>query len=102
MNTVLVQHWSGKTYTFRVPDELVPYIKKGMVLLVETKKGITTGIAKSEAIKGPGVLDVALASGAYLPLKCVIGISHEELAKVYKNEMRAAIIKLFDEESLPF
>lgn len=102
MNIVFVKHYSGKDFAFRVPNELVPHIKKGDTVVVETMRGVTTGICQTGVISGDGALDVALAQGAYLPLKPVIGKSYPELQEVLLNGMRQKVIDLFDISELPF
>ena len=43
-----------------------------MTVLVETKRGVTTGITTTDIISGDGARDIAVKAGAYFPLAKVI------------------------------
>lgn len=82
MNIVLVKHNNNpKEFAFYVPEELLPYIKKGSGVLCKTTHGLTYGTTTTGVISGDGARDVALAHGAYIPLKPIVGIDHPELTE---------------------
>lgn len=95
MNIIMVQHFSGKDYAFRVPDEIVPYAQKGQIVLVETARGVSVGVATTDVISGKGSRDIAIKNGAYEPLKPVIGIAHNALVDVIKNDIKDRLINYF-------
>ena len=82
MNIVLVKHNNNpKEFAFYVPEELLPYVKKGSGVLCKTTHGLAYGTATTGVISGDGARDVALAHGAYIPIKPIVGIDHPELAE---------------------
>lgn len=82
MNIVLVKHNNNpKEFAFYVPEELLPYVKKGSGVLCKTTHGLAYGTATTGVISGDGARDVALAHGAYIPLKPIVGIDHPALAE---------------------
>jgi hypothetical protein len=91
MNIVFVQHFTGPEYAFAVPEELVPYVRKGVLAVVETMRGVDVGEVKTDIISGPGALDVAKQRGAYEPLKNVIGIDYPILQRVFYNKADRAL-----------
>ncbi len=81
MNIVLVKHSnSNKTFAFYIPDELVPFIHKGQGVLCQTMHGLAYGKTTTAVFSGDGAKDVALAHGAYIPLKPIVAFEHPELA----------------------
>lgn len=97
MNIVLVKHNNNpKEFAFYVPEELLPYVKKGSGVLCKTTHGLTYGTATTGVISGDGACDVALAHGAYIPLKPIVGIDHPELAE--GPRIRSAVKKDFIEK----
>lgn len=53
MHIVFVKHGKKhKRYAFEVPDFLASRVKKGMELLVETKKGLQIGMAGRNVREG--------------------------------------------------
>jgi hypothetical protein len=87
MNIVFVKHGCSKEYCFSVPDELVPYVKKNMTVLVKTQRGLDTGTTTTDVISGDGAVDVATRNGAYFPLKPVISFINEKLFETIRNEI---------------
>ena len=82
MNIVLVKHNNNpKEFAFYVPEELLPYVKKGSGVLCKTTHGLAYGTATTGVISGDGARDVALAHGAHIPLKPIVGIDHPALAE---------------------
>jgi hypothetical protein len=82
MNIVLVKHNNNpKEFAFYVPEELLPYVKKGSGVLCKTTHGLAYGTATTGVISGDGARDVALAHGAYIPIKPIVGIDHPALAE---------------------
>jgi hypothetical protein len=104
MNIVFVNHGIGKDFAFRVPDELACHIHKGDTVVVETMRGISTGVCRTGIVSGDGALDKAMQDGAYTPLKPVIGKLYPELKAVIMRDMQTAIIEIFTESSdeMPF
>lgn len=85
MNIILVNHFgSKKDYAFRVPDEIASHIKKGDVLVVETRKGVDIGLAVSGIIGGDGAIDVANRVGAN-GLRPVIGFIDDMVYSFCEN-----------------
>lgn len=77
MNIVMVKHNnSPKEFAFYVPDELVPYVKKGQGVLCQTMHGLAYGTTMTGVISGDGAYDVAIANGAYIPLKPIVAFEH--------------------------
>ena len=77
MNIVLVKHNNNpKEFAFYVPEELLPYVKKGSGVLCKTTHGLAYGTATTGVISGDGARDVALAHGAHIPLKPIVGFEH--------------------------
>lgn len=82
MNIVLVKHSeSPKQYAFYVPDELIPFVKKGQGVLCQTMRGLAYGETTTGVISGDGAKDIAIAHGAYIPLKPIVAFEHPMLAK---------------------
>lgn len=97
LNVVFVKHGGSKEYCFEVPNDLVPYIKSGTTVLVNTKRGLDVGEATTGVISGPGARDVAKKNGAYFPLAKVISFLSDEFRKVCRNE----IVQTIQGECLP-
>lgn len=87
MNIVFVRHGASKEYCFEVPSELVPYIVRGMMVLVETQRGLDIGTTTTGVISGDGARDVADNKGAYFPLKSVVSFLDNRFRDVIKNEI---------------
>lgn len=87
MNVVFVRHGNSKEYCFEVPENLVQYIKKDTVVLVETFRGLDVGTITTGVISGDGARDIAEKNGAYFPLKSVISFLDDRLREVVKNEI---------------
>ena len=102
MNIIFVNHYTGKDYCFEVPEPLLPYLKKGMTVLVETKKGVTTGITTTDIISGDGARDIAVKAGAYFPLAKVISFLNGVLMQVAKNQIINVINEEFEIPYIPF
>jgi hypothetical protein len=82
-----------KEFAFYVPDELVPYIKKGQGVLCQTMRGLAYGTTTTGVISGDGARDVAIAHGAYIPLKPIVAFEHPELANA--DGIRKAVTREF-------
>jgi hypothetical protein len=81
MNIVLVKHNnSHKEFAFYVPDELIPFVKKGQGVLCSTMHGLAYATTTTGVISGNGAYDVAIANGAYIPLKPIVAFEHYEFA----------------------
>lgn len=81
MNIVLVKHNDQpKQFAFYVPDELIPFVKKDQGVLCQTMRGLAYGTTTTGVISGDGARDVALAHGAYIPLKPIVGFEHPAYA----------------------
>lgn len=91
MNIVFVKYDKPKEYCFVVPEELVPYIKKGMKVLTETMYGLDVGTTTTGVITGEGARDLAINSGAYFPLKPVVSFLDDLLADVVRKEVKDKI-----------
>lgn len=74
MNIVFIEHnnQSG-TYLFEVPEGVS--LKKGEMVMVETKRGETSGVCvcKSFVLDGSPLETVGRICGAQFPLKRVVG-----------------------------
>lgn len=82
MNIVLVKHNDQpKQFAFYVPDELIPFVKKDQGVLCQTMRGLAYGTTTTGVITGDGAKDIAIANGAYIPLKPIVGIDHPALAE---------------------
>ena len=96
---------SSKEYLFAVPNDLYN-IKKGDVLLVDTKNGEEIAIATSTIIEGENLDEIALKFGAYLPLKEVKAVLNQRLREyVERKERESILLKIkdfFKESDLPF
>lgn len=96
---------SSKEYLFAVPNDLYN-IKKGDVLLVDTKNGEEIAIATSTIIEGENLDEIALKFGAYLPLKKVKAVLNQRLKEyVERNERKRILLQikeLFINSELPF
>lgn len=76
MNIVFVKHpASARTFCFAVPDNFVPFVRKGVEVLCDTKSGIQVGTAQTGVIFGDGAKDLAQQNGATFPLKNVVGVA---------------------------
>ena len=102
MNIVLVKHNNNpKEFAFYVPEELLPYVKKGSGVLCKTTHGLTYGTATTGVITGDGAKDIAIANGAYIPLKPIVAFEHPMLAKApeisreAKQDFMAMVEKAF-------
>lgn len=108
MNIVFVKHDpAGKEYAFSVPAEMAKHVYKGDTVVVETMRGISTGIATTGVITGEGALDKAVNDGAYVPLKPVIGKLYPELRAIIKRDLQIMFAEYFGvaqngSDELPF
>ena len=94
MNIVLVKHNdSPKEFTFYVPDELIPFVKKGQGMLCSTIHGLAYATTTTGVISGDGAYDVAIANGAYIPLKPIVAFEHYEFANA--PSLRRAVTREF-------
>lgn len=94
MNIVIVKHNnSPKEFAFYVPDELVPYVKKGQGVLCQTMHGLAYATTTTGVISGDGAYDVAIANGAYIPLKPIVGFEHCAFANAPR--LRKAVTREF-------
>jgi hypothetical protein len=99
LNIIFAKHdCCDKEFCFEVPDSMAKYIVKGDILLVDTLKGITLATATSSVVAGNGAEDVALKSGAYLPLKRVISFADQKMQTYIKNQTIASAINLLNKE----
>lgn len=81
MNIIMVRHNNQpKEFAFYVPDELVPHIKRGQGVLCQTMRGLAYGKTTTGVISGDGARDVAIAHGAYFPMRPIVSFEHTELA----------------------
>ena len=87
MNIVLVRHGKSKEYCFEVPDVLIPFIKKDMVVLVDTRRGIDIATTTTGVITGEGARDIAESRGAYFPLRSVISFLDDRFRCIVINEI---------------
>lgn len=103
MNIIFAKHGDSRSFCFAVPDELSPYLKKDMRVLVETKLGLDVATTTTGVICGEGATDTALMNGAYLPLKNVISFFDERL---YRTEVHKIFNKVkdvfFPQTDMPF
>lgn len=101
MNIVLVKHGDSKQYAFYVPDELIPFVKKDQGVLCQTMRGLAYGTTTTGVITGDGAKDIAIANGAYIPLKPIVAFEHPMLAKApeisreAKQDFMAMVEKAF-------
>ncbi|MFA5706605.1 MAG: hypothetical protein WDA41_09645 [Candidatus Neomarinimicrobiota bacterium] len=105
MNIVFVKHEGCcNDFVFRVPDELVPHIDKNQTVLVNTMHGLALGITQTNVICGPGVQDIAIKTGAYLPLKSVVGFDCLVLKLKHLNQIRNVFDSVMEDsnDELPF
>lgn len=102
MNIVFVNHGENKKmYAFEVPDFLVSRIKKGMYVLVETRKGPRVALAVTGVISGKGALDIAQMNGARFPLApATSAITPEVIGYIEKKfaDDVMALVKIRQEE----
>lgn len=90
MNIVMVRHNNQpKEFAFYVPDELVPHIKRGQGVLCQTMRGLAYGTTTTGVISGDGAYDVAIANGAYFPMRPIVSFEHAGLANA--DSIRAAV-----------
>ena len=88
MDYILATHpGQARTFTFKVPNELVPHLKAGMPVLVETKKGRAVAICQTAPFGGEGADDVAKMFGAYEPVKPVVGIIDNAIREYVAREI---------------
>ena len=102
MNIVLVKHNDQpKQFAFYVPDELIPFVKKDQGVLCQTMRGLAYGTTTTGVITGDGAKDIAIANGAYIPLKPIVAFEHPMLAKApeisreAKQDFMAMVEKAF-------
>ena len=102
MNIVLVKHNDHpKQFAFYVPDELIPFVKKDQGVLCQTMRGLAYGTTTTGVITGDGAKDIAIANGAYIPLKPIVAFEHPMLAKApeisreAKQDFMAMVEKAF-------
>lgn len=102
MNVVLVKHNDQpKQFAFYVPDELIPFVKKDQGVLCQTMRGLAYGTTTTGVITGDGAKDIAIANGAYIPLKPIVAFEHPMLAKApeisreAKQDFMAMVEKAF-------
>lgn len=94
MNIVFVKHSnSPKEFAFYVPDELIPFVKKGQGVLCSTMYGLAYATTTTGVISGDGAYDVAIANGAYIPLKPIVGFEHCAFANA--ASIRQAVTREF-------
>jgi hypothetical protein len=92
MKIVLVKHTDdGKEFAFYVPDELVPFVRKGQGVLCNTRHGISFGTTTTGVFCGSGARDVAIAHGAYFPMQPIVAFEHVELANA--DTIRKAVTR---------
>lgn len=97
MNIVFVIHGENKKmYAFEVPDFLVSRIKKGMHVLVETRKCPRVALAVTGVISGEGALDIAKMNGARIPLAPVVSVITPEVVSYIEKKFADAIADLVD------
>lgn len=102
MNIVLVKHNDQpKQFAFYVPDELISFVKKDQGVLCQTMRGLAYGTTTTGVITGDGAKDIAIANGAYIPLKPIVAFEHPMLAKApeisreAKQDFMAMVEKAF-------
>ena len=78
----------SQEFLFAVPWYLE--VRKGDVLLVETKRGDAIATATTEMFEGRDIDEVAKRFGAYLPLKRVKAVAGKEIRQYLK-------LKLYEE-----
>jgi myo-inositol-hexaphosphate 3-phosphohydrolase len=94
MKIVMVKHTDdGKEFAFYVPSELAPFIRKGQGVLCSTRHGLAYGTTTTGIIRGDGAKDVAVAHGAYFPMRPIVAFEHEELANA--DTIRKAVTREF-------
>lgn len=79
----------AKEYVWEVPEGM--NVRKGDPMLVDTARGTTVAIAMSDVIEGENLECVAARSGAYFPLKKVLGFCGPELRQYIRNHTANAI-----------
>lgn len=103
MNVVFVKHGGSKEYCFEVPEFFTTYIKKDMIVLVDTVRGLDIGTTTTNVISGDGAQDIAEKNGAYFPLKKVVSFVDANIFNAVKNKI---VSRLNDMDSdgyvLPF
>lgn len=87
MNIVFVKHHENdqKTYCFSVASQYAKTLKKGDLVLCQTRRGIQPGILATGVISGDGAVDIARNHGATFPLKKILSPT---------STMRVADIKI--------
>lgn len=87
---ILAKHdQCAKEFCFEVPAGM--NVHKGDVLLVDTIRGEQIATATSDAIDGPGALEIAERFGAYLPLKRVLQVCGCEIRQYITNQVYMAV-----------
>lgn len=80
MNVVLVQHnpEQSKKYCFAVKDRLLPYIRTGVNVVCDTRRGNMPGIVASEVMSGEAadqeINRMIRECGAQMPLKYISAV----------------------------
>ena len=97
---VFVKHRASdaKEYAFEVPAEMAQYLKKGMRVRVETKKGAFDGNTTTDVICGDRttIEELLKRNGAYLPLKKVLAaykttrLDDIQIPKPFRNSFPAS------------
>jgi hypothetical protein len=110
VNVVFVKHPGCRNkYAFSVPDNLVPYVKKGTDMLVETRHGLELAQAVTGVLCGEGAEDIALQGGAHLPLSPVVCVVTKQMFDAIRmkveqdimNKVRVALLRC-DDDGLPY
>lgn len=105
MNTtvcVFAKHdGSDKEYIFAVPEHLQhQMIRKGDILLVDTKRGLQVATATSDFFESSDAENIAVKFGAYLPLKEVRQVCGKEIQEYLEKKLMEEVqssIKLMEE-----
>lgn len=102
MNIVFAKHGNSKPFCFSVPDCMVQYIQKDMDVYVDTMHGPTMAKTTTGVISGAGAEDIAVQSGAYIPLKPVLSFLNLDMKHYVQNEIIQSIRRQQNSKSLPF
>ena len=87
----------SKEFLFAVPYYLE--VRKGDILLVNTKQGLTVATATTEMFEGRNIDEVAQRFGAYLPLKEVKQVCGQALQTYIENKVRNEIVKSIQDKN---